>query len=121
VKPTAEPEEEIYRISFRSSPTGAEVLIDGEYFMRTPCVKRVLDPKKSMAITIRHIGYEPHERMIGSSANWVKKGNERVLSISVNLKKLAKPAEAGGVAKPAEGEAKPVPKSAPDFAEPVKE
>jgi hypothetical protein len=117
-KPAAVDEEEIYRLSFRSVPIGAEVLIDNEYYARTPCDRRILDPKKSLAITIRREGYEPHERMIGSSDNWVKKGNERVLSISVNLKKI-KAAEGEGAAPAAGGEGKPVIKPAPD--EPYKE
>jgi len=79
--------EEAYRLVFKSSPIGAEVLIDGEYFARTPCERRILDPKKSFAITIRREGYEPHERLLGASDNWVKKGNERVLNVTVNLKK----------------------------------
>jgi molecular chaperone DnaK len=103
-KPSAEPapaekpaagaaeQEEIFRLSFKSVPIGAEVLIDGEYYARTPCERRILDPKKSMSITVRKEGYEPHERMVGSSENWVQKGNERILTISVTLKKAEKSA-----------------------------
>jgi len=108
-------QEEIYRLAFRSSPIGAEVLIDGEYYARTPCERRILDPKKTIAITIRKEGYEPHERVIGSSDSWVKKDTgERVLSVLVVLKKLK--ASEGGSA-PAGGEGKL--KAAPD--EPYKE
>jgi hypothetical protein len=89
-------EEDVYRLVFRSTPIGAEVLIDGEYFARTPCERRVLEPKKSYAITIRREGYEPHERLLGPSDNWVKKGNERVLNVTVNLKKAVAPAIGGG-------------------------
>jgi len=117
-KPAAVDEEEIYRLAFRSVPIGAEVLIDNEYYARTPCERRILDPKKSLAITIRREGYESHERLIGSSDNWVKKGNERVLSISVNLKKI-KTAESESAGAAGGGEAKPVLKPAPD--EPYKE
>jgi molecular chaperone DnaK len=112
------PEEEVYRLSFRSAPIGAEVLIDGEYYARTPCERRILDPKKSLAITVRKQGYEPHERMIGSSDNWVKKGNERILSIMVSLKKIkATEGESGAAAGSDEG--KTTFKAAPD--EPHKE
>ncbi len=108
-------EEEAYRLVFRSTPIGAEVLIDGEYFARTPCERRVLEPKKSYAITIRREGYEPHERLLGPSDNWVKKGNERVLNVTVNLKKAIAPAIGGGTsvapaaktAEPPKFEAKP--------------
>jgi len=106
--------EEIYRLAFKSSPIGAEVLIDGEYFARTPCERRILDPKKSFAITIRREGYEPHERLLGASDNWVKKGNERVLNVTVNLKKLS---AASASAAPASTEAKPA-AAAPEAAKP---
>jgi uncharacterized protein (TIGR02266 family) len=99
-------EEEVYRLVFRSTPIGAEVLIDGEYFARTPCERRILDPKKSFAITLKREGYEPHERLLGASDNWVKKGNERILSVTVNLKKLPAGA-AGASAGSGSGEAKP--------------
>jgi uncharacterized protein (TIGR02266 family) len=117
-KPAAASEqEEIYRLAFRSSPIGAEVLIDGEYYARTPCERRILDPKKPIAITIRKAGYEPHERVIGSSDTWVKKeGGERVLSVMVVLKK-AKVAEPESAPAAGEGKAKPEPE--PD--EPYKE
>ena len=107
--------EEAYRLVFKSSPIGAEVLIDGEYFARTPCERRILDPKKSFAITIRREGYEPHERLLGASDNWVKKGNERVLNVTVNLKKSS--AASAGAAS-GSTEAKPAAAKAPEAAKP---
>jgi len=100
-------EEEAYRLIFKSTPPSAEVLIDGEYFGRTPCDRRILDPKKAYVITIRREGYEPHERLLGASDNWVKKGNERTLTITANLKKVSAttPGGAAGAA-PASSEAK---------------
>ena len=89
-------EGEVYRVAFKTVPIGAEVLIDGEYFGRTPCDRRVLDPKKSVAITFRHEGYEPYDRVLGPSDNWVKKGNDRILTITANLKKAKKPAAGEG-------------------------
>ncbi len=117
--------EEAYRLVLRSVPTGAEVLIDGEYFARTPCERRILDPKKSFAITIRREGYEPHERLLGPSDNWVKKGNERVLNVTVNLKRVkAHPAVAAPSPAPAVPEATatraPEAKSSPTPAEAAK-
>jgi molecular chaperone DnaK len=110
-KVSTPPGEEIYRLALRSIPIGAEVLIDGEYFARTPCERRILDPKRTISIVIRREGYEPHERMIGSSDNWVMKDNEHILTITVTLKKSAKPSGSVGVA-PATGstEVKPAPK-----------
>jgi hypothetical protein len=91
-------DEEIYRLVFRSTPLSAEVLIDGEYYARTPCERRILDPKKAYAITVRKQGYESHERLLGPSDNWVKKGNERILMVNVSLKK----ASVADIAKPAD-------------------
>jgi uncharacterized protein (TIGR02266 family) len=101
-------EEEVgYRHVFRSSPIGAEVLIDGEYFGRTPCERRVLDPKKSVVITFQREGYETHERMLGESDNWVKKGHERVLTVFASLRKTGKSAaDNGSMAAPAKPEDK---------------
>jgi molecular chaperone DnaK len=113
--------EEVYRLAFRSTPIGAEVLIDGEYFARTPCERRILDPKKSFAITIRREGYEPHERLLGPSDNWVKKGSERVLSVTVTLKKATAPAVASGsTPSAASAEAKPEAKPTAAPPEPAK-
>jgi len=83
---------EVYRLVIRSTPVSAEVLIDGEYFSRTPCERRILDPTKSFAVTIRKKGYEQHERRVGPSDVWTKKGDERLLNVTVVLKK-AKPGE----------------------------
>jgi len=85
-----EDKEEVYRLIFKSIPSGSEVLIDGEYFGRTPCERRILDSSKSYAILVRREGYEPHERMLGASDNWVKKGNERILTVTAKLKKISK-------------------------------
>ena len=101
-------EEEIYRLVVRSTPIGAEVLIDGEYFSRTPCERRILDPSKSIAVVIRKEGYESHERLVGPSDSWVKKGEERVLTVTASLKK----------AKPAEPSASPTPAAASTEAKP---
>jgi uncharacterized protein (TIGR02266 family) len=81
--------EEIYRLFFKSTPIGAEVLIDGEYFSRTPCERRILDPKKTYAITFRREGFEQHERLLGPSDNWVKRGNEHVLTVSASLRRAS--------------------------------
>ena len=117
-------DEEIYRLVFRSSPISAEVLIDGEYYARTPCERRILDPKKAYAITVRKQGYESHERLLGPSDNWVKKGNERILMVNVTLKKAsvadsAKSAEPAGekavkaLESPKADDTKPAPKAEP--------
>jgi uncharacterized protein (TIGR02266 family) len=114
---SAASEEEVYRLVFRSSPLSAEVLIDGEYYGRTPCERRILDPTKAYAITLRKQGYESHERLLGPSDNWIKKGNERVLTVSVTLKKTSA-TDSAKPAAPAEGS--PVKALEPPKAEDVK-
>jgi uncharacterized protein (TIGR02266 family) len=94
---SAAQDEEVYRLIFKSVPSGAEVLIDGEYFGRTPCERRILDSSKSYSIVVRREGYEPHERMLGASDNWVKKGNERLLTVTAKLKKISKGAAGGTI------------------------
>jgi uncharacterized protein (TIGR02266 family) len=80
-------EEDTYRLYFRSTPLGAEVLIDGEYFSRTPCDRRILDPKKPTAVLIRKEGFESYERMLGPSDEWTKKGHENSIRITARLTK----------------------------------
>lgn len=94
--PAASPEEEIYRLVVRSAPISAEVLIDGEYFSRTPCERRILDPKKTYTVLVRKEGYESRERVVGPSDNWVKKGEERVLTVTASLKRVKPGAAASG-------------------------
>jgi uncharacterized protein (TIGR02266 family) len=89
-------EDAVYRLVFRSTPIGAEVLIDGEYFGRTPCDRRILDAKKAYVITFKREGYDSHERLLGASDNWVKKGGDRILTVTAILKKSSAPAAGGG-------------------------
>jgi hypothetical protein len=59
--------------------------------------------------------------LLGASDNWVKKGNERVLSVSVHLKKSSTPSVAGGsTVPPAATEPKPEAKPLAPPPEPVK-
>jgi uncharacterized protein (TIGR02266 family) len=90
-KSSAEGDEVFYHESFKSVPSGAEVLIDGEYYGHTPCLRRVIDPSKPAVITFRRAGFEPSERVLGAEEKWVKKGNDRVLTVSAHLKKAEKP------------------------------
>ncbi|HEX7508875.1 MAG TPA: TIGR02266 family protein [Polyangia bacterium] len=98
-------EDAVYRLVFRSTPIGAEVHIDGEYFGRTPCDRRILDAKKAYVITFKREGYESHERLLGASDNWVKKGNDRILTVTAILKKSSTPV-AGGASAPGSSETK---------------
>jgi uncharacterized protein (TIGR02266 family) len=86
---TAEPEQ-TFRLLFRSVPSSAEVIIDGQYFGRTPCERRILDINKTLTVELRREGYEPHERTLGASDNWIKKGNERILVVMAKLKRASR-------------------------------
>jgi len=90
-KSNAEGEEVSYHETFKSVPSGAEVLIDGEYYGHTPCFRRVIDPSQPATITFRRAGFEPSERVLGAEGKWVKKGNDRVLTVTVHLKRAEKP------------------------------
>jgi hypothetical protein len=90
-KSSAEGEEMSYHEAFKSVPSGAEVLIDGEYYGHTPCFRQVIDPSKPAAITFRRAGYEPSERVLGAEEKWAKKGNDHVLTVTAHLKKAEKP------------------------------
>jgi hypothetical protein len=82
----------------RSTPSGADVLIDGQVEGKTPFERRLFDPTRPYALTVRKAGYETHEQMLSASDEWVKKGNKRTLTVPVKLSK----GKAGG-----EGEEKP--------------
>ncbi len=112
-----EEKEEVYRLIFKSIPSGSEVLIDGEYFGRTPCERRILDRSKSYAILVRREGYEPHERMLGASDNWLKKGNERILTVTAKLKRISK--GGAGAEHSAESSSEIKPEKAPEVAAPA--
>jgi uncharacterized protein (TIGR02266 family) len=90
-KSSTEGEEVSYHEAFRSVPSGAEVLIDGEYYGHTPCFRQVIDPSKPAAITFRRAGYEPSEHVLGAEEKWVKKGNDHILTVTAHLKKAEKP------------------------------
>lgn len=124
-KPAAA-DDEIYRLVVRSAPLSAEVLIDGEYFSRTPCERRILDPTKPFKVVIRKEGYEPQERVVSPSDNWARKGEERVLTVTASLKKAkpgASPAAPADEAKPEKKAEAPAPAAklepAPEAAKPA--
>jgi hypothetical protein len=104
-KPVAA-DEDIYRLVVRSAPLSAEVLIDGEYFSRTPCERRILDPKKSYTVVVRKEGYESQERLVGPTDNWAKKGEERVLTVTASLKRIKAGASGGPTEETPSGEPK---------------
>jgi hypothetical protein len=79
--------EEIYWLRVRSTPPGAEVLIDGQVEGQTPFQRRIFDTSRPYALTVRKAGYETHEQMLSASDEWAKKGNVRTLNINAKLPK----------------------------------
>ena len=61
------PAEPILKVT--SSPSGAQVLIDGRELGSTPFVSKEVDPSAPHTITIKKDGYEPNERMV-SGLDW---------------------------------------------------
>jgi len=78
---------EEYWLRVRSTPAGAEVLIDGQVEGKTPFERRLFDPTRPYALTVRKPGYETHEQMLSASDEWVKKGSKRTLTVPVKLTK----------------------------------
>ena len=81
----AESAEDVFWLHVRSTPAGADVLIDGQVEGKTPFDRRIFDPNRTYALTIRKPGFEPMERLLGATDAWVKKGNTRRLTVSARL------------------------------------
>ncbi len=92
--------EAVYWLRLRSSPTGAEVLIDGQAEGKTPFQRRIFDTSRPYAVTVRKEGYEQHEQMVSASDEWVKKGKVHTLTIAATLTKIV---DAEPAPKPPEG------------------
>ncbi len=90
-------------LKITSSPTGAEVVIDGIPRGNTPFSSKDITPDATHAITVKKDGYEAHERMI-SGSDWSRpRGGTQSLKFNVKLKRTGgEPAK-----QPAEGEKKP--------------
>ncbi len=80
------PERHVLRVT--SNPRGADVIIDGRTVGKTPYQGANFDVAAPHALTLKLDGYEPDERMVSGSDDWVKKGKTHTLSVSVRLQKL---------------------------------
>jgi hypothetical protein len=109
----ADPGEEVFWLYVRTTPPGADVLIDGQVEGKTPFQRRIFDPNRTYALTIRKAGFEPVERSMSATDQWVKKGNQRTYTLTARLtaSSASAPAPAGqtpaGEARPAEPAAAP--------------
>jgi uncharacterized protein (TIGR02266 family) len=68
-----------------STPSGAEVLIDGTSVGNTPFTSKTLDSSAPHAITVKKDGYEANERMIGG-LDWSQPHGNSPASLKVNVK-----------------------------------
>ena len=75
----------------RTTPSGADVLIDGQVEGKTPFQRRIFDPNRTYALTIRKAGFEPVERSMSATDQWVKKGNQRTYTVTAKLSPAAGP------------------------------
>ncbi len=101
-EPAGAAAEEIYWLNVRSTPPGAEVVLDGEVVGNTPFQRRIFDTSKPYALAIRRAGFETHERLLSASDEWVKKGSVRTLTVNAKLAKAKGGAAAAPEVKPAE-------------------
>jgi hypothetical protein len=84
-------------LKITSSPTGAEVIVDGSSMGTTPFSSGDVDPSLPHSVTIKKDGYEAYEHMIGGS-DWPRpKGGVRTLKLNAKLRSTggesAKPAD----------------------------
>jgi uncharacterized protein (TIGR02266 family) len=69
-----------------SSPTGAEVIIDGNSVGTTPFSSKEIDPSAAHAITVKKDGYEAGERNI-AAADWSRSKKGPSLKVSIKLRR----------------------------------
>ncbi|HET6281280.1 MAG TPA: TIGR02266 family protein [Polyangia bacterium] len=82
--PEAQIPQSLLKIS--SSPSGAEVLIDGKSVGKTPYQGKQIDFSQPHAVTLKLDGYEPYEHMVGAS-DWTKAKNLQTAKVTVKLHK----------------------------------
>jgi uncharacterized protein (TIGR02266 family) len=78
-------EEDAFWLSVRSTPSGADVLIDGQIEGKTPFQRRIFDPARSYTLVVRKAGFTSIERAISGSSEWSKRGNLHTLTVTAKL------------------------------------
>jgi uncharacterized protein (TIGR02266 family) len=81
----AEEAEDAFWLSVRSTPSGADVLIDGQVEGKTPFQRRIFDPGRSYTLIVRKPGFTPVERTVSGSSDWSKRGNLHTLTVTAKL------------------------------------
>ena len=83
-----EASEEAYWLSVRSTPTGADVLIDGQSEGKTPFQRRIFDPNRTYTLVVRKPGFSSVERTVSAASEWSKRGNLHTLTVTAKLDAL---------------------------------
>jgi uncharacterized protein (TIGR02266 family) len=91
-----------------SSPSGAQVLIDGRELGSTPFVSKEVDPSAPHTITIKKDGYETNERMV-SGLDWSRPhgSSPQTLKVTAKLRRAAGAPAATPSSAPAKENAEP--------------
>ena len=90
-------------IKITSTPSGAQVLIDGRELGTTPFLSKEVDPASPHTITIKKDGYEANERMV-SGLDWSRPHGKspQTLKVSAKLRRTAAAPAAPAEAAPKE-------------------
>jgi hypothetical protein len=72
-------------LKITSTPSGAQVLIDGKEVGTTPFLSKEIDPASPHAITIKKDGFEASERMV-SGLDWSRPHGNSPQTLKVNAK-----------------------------------
>jgi hypothetical protein len=95
------PNEKVVQVA--TTPSGAEVVLDGRRVGRTPFTIHKLDLSKSHALEVKRAGFVPQKREISAADQFESKGDKDVLAVAMTLEAAPKPAAAArpAVHKPA--------------------
>jgi uncharacterized protein (TIGR02266 family) len=80
--------EDVYWLSVRSTPSGADVLIDGQVEGKTPFQRRIFDPTRSYVLIVRKPGFTTVERTVSGGSEWSRRGNVRTLAVTAKLEPI---------------------------------
>ena len=85
-----------------STPSGAEVFLDGKKVGKTPAKLKVADISKEHKLQVKHAGFNVEERTVTATDAFESKGDKDVLTIAYTLVAVEKKVAAAPEKKPAE-------------------
>jgi uncharacterized protein (TIGR02266 family) len=86
------PNEKVVEVA--TTPSGAEVVLDGKRVGRTPYTIHKLDLSKAHALEVKRAGFVSQTRSISASDSFESKGDKDVLAVALTLEAAPKPAAA---------------------------